>query len=87
MIQSYVTLSDIEQNSNFKDMLRRYATMRKIPFAKYESFIEDDGTVRGMVTLHDHDNREYCCVGSGITKKRAEMDAARLLLHDLGYEE
>ena len=78
-----MTLTDIEKDTNYKEMLRRYCMRTKIPLPDYTTYIQDDGVV-ACTCKYGHKDTSY---GTGINKKRAEMSAAYQALITVGYED
>lgn len=84
LISEHLSLEEITKDTNYKELVRRYAMRKKLKQAQYKTHIDDKGVSCELTFWEDVDIKT---IGYGDNKKKAEMDAAKKLLHILGYEE
>lgn len=85
LISEHMSLDEITKNTNYKELVRRYAMRKKLKQAQYSTYINNDGVVTCMLTFVE--DTQINTIGYGSNKKKAEMDAAKKLLDILGYED
>lgn len=86
ILHNFVSLDEIEKDTNYKEMLRRYTMRKKIKQAIYETHINDNGDVECNVQINEN-GTTIAASAHGQHKKKAEMNAAYDLLKKIGFED
>lgn len=82
VFQRFVDFTDILRDTNYKDGLMRYAQARGMPLPEY--VVVTSTTANAAAFVVQVGLMGCCGQGAGGSKKQAEQEAARSLLHRLG---